>query len=386
MNVIAVTWNAYICLMVVGMAVTITGPVLPNIIEEFGTSLTMAGTLFTFLGLGRVLAVSLGGVLSDRIGRKPFMLLGNILVASGFLGFALMELWTLSLVSMFLAGIGVGFTDGASNAVVADVHPEKRGAALNRLHVFYGIGCLLQPFIAGIMLHYGISWRLVFTVTGLFVLLVSLFTAIVKYPNVSGRDVSDVTGRRFLGRVFVCRNFWLLGLILFIYTGVGMGIIGWINTYLEGMFRFSAAGASAVLALYNVGITMGRLICSVITERLGYRNTLLACAVGATASMALATFAASGTGISIGYLLTGLFLAGLFPTVIAFGSDLFPKVIGSVSGALITLSSLGSMLVPLFIGAIGDSYGLRFGMMGAGVLLVFIIVAAGLLPKDLEEC
>lgn len=386
MNRIAVTWNAYICILIIGMGATIFGPVLPYIIEEFGISLTMAGALFTFLGLGRVLAVAFGGIVSDITGRKPFMLLGNMLMAVGFLGFAWGNSWTLGLVLIFIVGIGMGFVDGGANTVIADIYPEKRGPALNRLHVFFGIGCLLQPAIAAVMLYYGACWRLVFTVTGIFILLVFVYTIFVKYPAVMRHDVSTSTDSKLSKGFLTCVDFWLLGLILFIYTGVGTGIIGWINTYLEEMFGFSAAHASIVLALYNLGIVVGRMICSVVSARLGYRNTLLLCSVGAAASMGIATLATSGVGISMGYLLTGLFLAGLFPTSVAYGSDLFPNVIGSVSGVLLTLSSLGSMLIPLFIGAIGDACGLRFGMISAGGLTVLIVVAAGLLPHDSDRC
>jgi fucose permease len=386
MNRIAVTWNAYACILVIGMGTTIIGPVLPHIIAEYEISLTMVGALFTVLGFGRVLAVAFGGIVSDITGRKPFMLLGNILMVIGFLGFAWGHSWTLSLAFIFIAGIGMGFVDGGANAVIADIYPEKRGPALNRLHVFFGIGCLLQPSIAAVMLYYGACWRLVFTVTGIFILLLFLYTVFVKYPAATRHDVSTTTDRKLFRGFLTCWNFWLLGLILFIYTGVGTGIIGWINTYLEEMFEFSAAGASVVLALYNLGIVVGRMICSVVSGRLGYRNTLLSCAVGSTVSIGIATLATSGIGISTGYFLTGLFLTGLFPTAIAYGSDLFPKVIGSVSGVLITLSSLGSMLIPLLIGAIGDSYGLRFGMVSAGILTVLLILAAGLLPHDTNEC
>jgi len=64
---------------------------------------------------------------------------------------------------------------------------------------------------------------------------------------------------------------------------------------------------------------------------------------------------------------------------------MFPGMIGTVSGTLITGTSLGSMLVPVVIGAVSDISGLRGGMMITILLAAILIVATVFLPQDREE-
>jgi fucose permease len=79
-------------------------------------------------------------------------------------------------------------------------------------------------------------------------------------------------------------------------------------------------------------------------------------------------------------MLTGFFLAGLFPTVIAMGSDLFPNATGTVSGLLITSASLGGMFIPAAIGAISDYAGMLVGMATSCLVLLLVTVTSLRLP------
>ena len=71
-------------------------------------------------------------------------------------------------------------------------------------------------------------------------------------------------------------------------------------------------------------------------------------------------------------------MAGLFPLAVACGTSLFPQLIGTVSGYLITGASLGGMLLPFLVGAVSDVVGLRFGMLAApffGIIQVALAVS-----------
>ncbi len=389
MNRKVLAWNAHFCLIAIGMTITSTGPALPHIIDEYEVSLTIAGTLFAFLALGRVIGVASGGVISDYTGRKLVMVLGNALLSLGLLGFAMANIWIINTIAIFLAGMGVGFTDGGSNAVVADIFPEKRGFALNRLHAFFGIGCLIGPTIAGILLTTGYSWRIIFYIVGVFSLAMLIYSAGIEYPKITREKVNqgkvkESSDNSSDGKFtfFNSFNFWLLAMVMFVYTGVGSGIIGWVNQYLEDVIRFSTGYASAVLALYNLGITGGRFGWSMFSDKIGYQRTILICGIGAFFSIIFATLAGSFVTVAAGYLITGFFLSSLYPTSVAYGSDIFPNKIGMISGTLITFAAIGSMVVPFLIGGIGDMLGLRWGMGGAAILVTLVILAGALLPSN----
>jgi MFS family permease len=57
------------------------------------------------------------------------------------------------LVSVIVLGLAGGVINGGSNALINDLHPSRRAAALNFLGIFFGIGAMLIPLIIGSFLH-----------------------------------------------------------------------------------------------------------------------------------------------------------------------------------------------------------------------------------------
>jgi Na+/melibiose symporter and related transporters len=92
------------------------------------------------------------GILSDKLGRKRVILLGWLIYALVYLGFALTpqgaswQLWLL----FALYGVYYGLAEGVSRALVADLVPaEKRGTAYGLFHGVVGIALLPASIIAG---------------------------------------------------------------------------------------------------------------------------------------------------------------------------------------------------------------------------------------------
>ena len=97
----------------------------------------------TFLGLT-------AGRLSDRIGRRPLLVMGYIVFALVYLGFALANraevVWGL----LMFYGLYSTLTRGVQKAFVADlVHPDRRGAEVGTFHMLSGLATLPASLIAG---------------------------------------------------------------------------------------------------------------------------------------------------------------------------------------------------------------------------------------------
>ncbi|MFW6007026.1 MAG: MFS transporter [Halanaerobiales bacterium] len=387
---IILTLIIYLSYVMMGISKNIIGPVLPTIIENYKITLTLAGTLFTLLSLGRLFSVSTSSGLLDSIGRKRILLSGLIFLFVGHFGYALSFSWWLHLVSIMILGIGIGLMGPSCNALIADIYQEKRGQALNLLHMCFSIGALIGPIIAGSYLTLNINWRWIYITAGGITFLLFLLISSYEFPTANKYERFKVNKLKKI--IISSKNRWkkilqspiliLLGLIMFIYIGVGNGFVGWINKYLEDTKAFSVLSASGVLAIYNLGIIGGRLVCSFISDNLGYKKTILFCALGSLLFINVAVLSNSFLIILAGFGLTGFFLAGLNPTAIAYGTKLFPDMTGTVSGGLTTLAVLGGTVIPLLMGVISDYFGLQGGMMTTIVFAVILLIMAGFLKDD----
>ena len=387
MNRRALAWVGYSSLVLNGLVGNVLGPVMPMIIEEYGLTLAAAGAVFTSQGLGRLLSVFLSSSWSDRVGRKPVIVLGGILSCIGAFIYAASGLWWGQIAGAAIFGAGLGMMDGIANALISDIYTEKRGLALNRLHVFFGVGSLIGPLVAAFFLGVVSSWRVLFVVVALASAGHLFFSSRQVYP--------EAAGGKYLGReqlraahkqILASKEVWMLSGIMFTYNGIGHTIMGWVNTYLSGELAATVFTASLVLTLYSVGITVGRMFWGNISERIGYPAALLICSVGGFIFVTSATVVQNLWWIGASLALTGVFLAGIFPISVACGTSLFPEMIGTVSGYVITAASLGSMLLPFLVGAFSDVVGLRYGMLAAPFFgIIQLALAVSLHRRELRS-
>ncbi|MDH6135371.1 MFS family permease [Kitasatospora sp. MAA4] len=121
-----------------------------------GYSATYAGLVASLYGLGSVIAALGGGVLTDRIGRRPTMLAAQLLTAASTaaLGFADGQLMIAAVA--FLVGLSGNASRPAISAVIADVVPAEdrvRAYALNYWAINIGFG--VSATVAGLVAAHG---------------------------------------------------------------------------------------------------------------------------------------------------------------------------------------------------------------------------------------
>ena len=130
-------------------------PVLPFYAREYGASATTLGFLVMAYAAAQFVCAPLWGRLSDRVGRRPVMLLTVAGTALSLLALGLAD----SLVWIFAARVlGGGFAANVSvaSAYIADVTDEdERTRWMGMLGASFGIGFLLGPALGGALAPYG---------------------------------------------------------------------------------------------------------------------------------------------------------------------------------------------------------------------------------------
>ncbi|HAU39229.1 MAG TPA: MFS transporter [Phycisphaerales bacterium] len=118
----------------------------------FGLGLVPLVTLWIALHVSKIVFSIPGGLLSDKLGRRPVIVAGYVVYALVYLGMAYVShLW--QFVALFIAyGFYYGMTEGAEKALVTDFVPsEYRGTAFGIFHGAVGLAALPASLIFGVL-------------------------------------------------------------------------------------------------------------------------------------------------------------------------------------------------------------------------------------------
>ena len=139
------------------LGLTIILPLLPFYAEKLGASPTAVGLLVSTFAFCQLLSGPFLGRWSDRVGRKPLLVLSQ----AGTLVSRLLLAWAGTLWLVYLARIIDGLTAGnlvIAQAYIADVtEPRDRTRAFGLIGISFGIGFLLGPAISGALAGYGLA-------------------------------------------------------------------------------------------------------------------------------------------------------------------------------------------------------------------------------------
>ncbi len=143
-------------LVMVGFGIII--PVLPFYAEEIGANPTELGLLMAVYSLMQLLFAPVWGHVSDRVGRKPVMMIGIAGLAFSFFIQAIStELWML-FTARILGGILSSANMPSAMAYVADITTEEnRGKGMGIVGAATGLGFVFGPAIGGVFSKMSLS-------------------------------------------------------------------------------------------------------------------------------------------------------------------------------------------------------------------------------------
>jgi len=319
-------------------------PILPLYADHFGASATTVGFLLAVYSAMQFVFSPLLGKLSDRIGRRPVLLLSILGTSLGFLIMGLANaLWLL-----FLARILDGVTGGnisTAAAYIADVTPpEERSRGMGLIGAAFGIGLIIGPAVGGLMSRISMAAPFLFAAALAAANAVALFFLLPESLKEEHRDqarrtsilqmVNESAGWQLQGVLltafFATLSFSMLTATLALFTnknadflydathnGYLFAYMGLIGATIQGglMGRLSRAFGDKTLAVAGALLTAAGLFLLPVSPNLsllalactaiGMGNSLLTPTLNALASKAVdATSQGSVLGVmsSVGSL------------------------------------------------------------------------------------
>jgi MFS transporter, DHA1 family, tetracycline resistance protein len=133
------------------IGLSILGPVAPYIVKQYSAQASSVTMLTVIYAGGMFLAAPVMGKISDRLGRRPVLLVSVLGSAIGYFVFGIGgALWVLFL-SRLIDGVTGGNLSTAA-AYIADVSkPEERAKNFTLIGMAYGVGFILGPALGGVL-------------------------------------------------------------------------------------------------------------------------------------------------------------------------------------------------------------------------------------------
>jgi len=365
----------------------IVAPVLPKLVLSFtGQDAARAAAIFgvfgTVFALMQFVCSPLLGVLSDRFGRRPVIVLSNFGLGLDFVLMALAPTLGWLFAGRVIAGITSASTTTAS-AYIADVAPpEERAAGFGVLGAAFGLGFILGPAIGGLL--GSVNPRLPFWSAAALGLLNAGYGMRVlpeSLPRERRRPIDWRRANPFGAMALLLSHRELFGLSAVAFLSVLAGAVLPSIYVLYVSHRYGWDDRALGISLTAVGVCSAIVQAALVKPAvrwLGERGAMLAGLIGGAVGMAIFGTATTGVLFAIGMPIMALW--GLAP---AAAQGIMTRRVGvpeqgELQGALASLASLASLGGPvLFTLTYARSIGAgAWNVPGAAWLLSMLMLLA----------
>lgn len=301
--------------------------------------------------VGFIVASIAGGVLSDRLGKKHVLQGACALLLVGSMVVSLASELPHAFAGACLMGLGGGILESLSTTLLSDLFPDRRKFFLNFSQVVFSSGAVAGPFLMGLLLPLGVSWRLCFGgIGGLSIVLFGLFSiSHIPKPTHDERIHFEA-----LGRIVRRPALLMICVALFGYVLTESAVVIYANAYLQTEHHAPERWAIYGLSLFWFSMGLGRILCALIPERVPYPPVIAGLLLLTTLPLILQYWASGWVVSLVLFALTGLACAGTWPLIIGMTASRFPGYSGTVLGITIAVGAMGCAMAPTVMNALFD--------------------------------
>jgi MFS family permease len=341
---------------------------IPAIKEQTGASASALGLALLGVSAGAVVTMVLTGRLCRRYGNHRVTVACAVLLS---LSVALPPLTRSALalgLVLLVFGAAYGGINVAFNSAAVDLVAAMRRPIMPSFHAAFSLGGMIGAGLGALVAGSLSPTRhlLLLTVVGLLVTAVAGPTLLRQKPlepPERDRPAEGTAPRRLDGRT---RGLVLVFGLIAGCTAYGEGALAdWGALHLEEDLGASPGAAAIGYSCFALAMTVGRLTGTTLLERLGRTRTVVAGGATAAAGMLLGSLAPALWMALLGYAVTGIGLANLFPVAVERAGALAgPSGVATAS----TLGYGGMLLGPPAIGFMADWFSLPAALTSVAIL------------------
>jgi MFS transporter, FHS family, L-fucose permease len=300
---------------VISFLSNIIGPLIPEMIEDFKLSLTMAALLpFSFFIAYGLMSIP-SGIWLARYGEKSVMLIAFLISFSGALMFAIFPGYIMALSSLFLIGTGMAMLQVVINPLLRVAGGEENLAFYSIMgQLFFGLASFLSPLvysylavnfpgsgqtnlfknIFNFLVRENLSWITLYWMFALISLIMVLVISFFRFPKVSLKEDEKIGAYETHIGLIKNPTVILFFLGIFFYVGSEQGVANWTSKFLSVQHGYDpqTTGARAVSWFWGL-MTIGTFLGLFLVKMFDSRKVLLVFTASAITCLSFSLFGTS---------------------------------------------------------------------------------------------
>jgi fucose permease len=357
-NIAVIRWLTFLMFMMFAMTTDSVGIIIPQIVKEFGLSLTAAGSFHYATMIAIASAAIFLGFLADRLGRKQTIVLGLVIFALNSYLFVLGNSFAYFLCLLIVSGAAIGVFKTGALALIGDISSstQQHTATMNLVEGFFGVGAIIGPAIVTALINNHVSWKWLYTIAGSMCVLLILIALLVRYPMTMKTSEEPVDLRRTM-RMMSDRYALSFGLGVLLYVAVEASVYVWGPLYLADYHGSWTLLSSYAISAFFLLRAAGRFLGVWMLEKFDWAMVLALLCLAIL--ICLAGSVIGGPGAAVFLLpLSGLFMSVIYPTLNSKGISCFQKSEhGAVAGVILFFTCIGAVLGPFAMARVIDVMG-----------------------------
>ncbi len=365
-------------------------PLLPFFASDFGASGFEVGLLVTVYSVIQLVMAPMWGRLSDRIGRRPILIVGLVGSAASYVLFATAGSLSLLFLSRIVGGFG-GSTIPVAQAYIADLTPpSKRAGSMGLIGAAFGLGFVIGPALGGILstISYAAAG---FTAAGICLVNAVVAAAALPESRHHARGAAPTPRFDLPAALRQAADSTQIRRVLGVYLFLTMAfstLQPTLSLLADARFSMQAQQAGYLFALLGlVSVIMQGMLVRRLVPRFGERALLRASTVPFAIGLLLVGLSVTQTGLLWGLVLLGIGYGGAIPSVLGLLSRTAdPERQGAALGLGQSVGSSARILGPTVAGGLFDVGVPLPYVVAAGLVVLGLAATAGLSqPHDVPS-
>ncbi|MGY3838909.1 MFS transporter [Bacillus atrophaeus] len=371
----------YINYFLLGMVNIILASNMESLSKQLDTTAAGISYLVSAIGIGKLVSLAVAGRLSDKYGRKPFVVAASFIYLIFLIGIPLAPNYALAFIFAVSAGIANSFLDSGTYPALIEGFPKKASSATVLVKAFVSIGATLLPFFISFIVAKDLFYGYTFFLPAIIYFINGFFLLKVAFPNHNQKDAAGTSGAsaqdQFKSQPKLRQEGLAIIILGFTSTALFVLVQVWLPKFGQEVLGMPEVQSVQLLSYYSVGALVSVLLLAVLLNKVIKPVTVMIVypAIALVSLLALLFIHQPAVSVISSFVI-GLSTAGVFQLAMTVMAELFPANKGTITSFVNTAASLAFILIPLVTGILSKSAGLTsVFMLDVGIAVISILLA-----------